>query len=201
MKRLYPASPLTLTAALLIAVSSFAATAQDKKGVTEPELKYQAGGSPLAGEPMYQSTNPKAPPMTQAEFDSARKIYFERCAGCHGVLRKGATGKPLTPDITQSKGTDYLKVFIAYGSPAGMPNWQTSGEMDEKTVDLMARYIQHDPPVPPEFGMAQMKQTWKVSVPPEKRPTKKMNKYNIENIFSTTLRDTGEVALIDGDTK
>ena len=70
------------------------------------------------------------------------------------MLRKGATGKPLTPDITLGKGTDYLKVFIAYGSPAGMPNWQTSGEMTEKTVDLMARYIQHDPPVPPEFGMA-----------------------------------------------
>ncbi|WOB11007.1 cytochrome D1 domain-containing protein [Piscinibacter gummiphilus] len=150
---------------------------------------------------MVESRNPKAPPMTQAEFDQARTIYFERCAGCHGVLRKGATGKPLTPDITIGKGTDYLKVFIAYGSPAGMPNWQTSGEMDEKTVDMMARYIQHEPPVPPEFGMAQMKQTWKVIVPPEKRPTKKMNDFNIENIFSTTLRDTGEVALIDGDTK
>ena len=74
---------------------------------------------------MYQSTNPKAPPMTPAEFDIARKTYFERCAGCHGVLRKGATGKPLTPDITLAKGTDYLKIFIAYGSPAGMPNWQT----------------------------------------------------------------------------
>ena len=197
----YPASPLTLTAALLISLASFGATAQDKKGVTEPELKYQAGGSPLANEPMYQSSNPKAPPMTQAEFDIGRKTYFERCAGCHGVLRKGATGKPLTPDITIPKGTDYLKVFIAYGSPAGMPNWQTSGEMDEKTVDIMARYVQQDPPVPPEFGMAQMKQTWKVVIPPEKRPTKKMNDFNIENIFSTTLRDTGEVALIDGDTK
>ena len=65
----------------------------------------------------------------------------------------------------------------------------------------MARYIQQDPPVPPEFGMAQMKATWKVIVPPAQRPTKKMNNYNIENIFSTTLRDTGEVALIDGDTK
>jgi mono/diheme cytochrome c family protein len=64
---------------------------------------YQAGTSPLAGEPMYQSTNPKAPPMTQAEFDKARQIYFERCAGCHGVLRKGATGKPLTPDITMAR--------------------------------------------------------------------------------------------------
>ena len=175
--------------------------AQDKKGVSQPEANYQAGSSPMGAEPMVQSVNPKAPPMTQAEFDVARKVYFERCAGCHGVLRKGATGKPLTPDITVGKGTDYLKVFIAYGSPAGMPNWQTSGEMSEKEVDMMARYIQHEPPTPPEFGMEQMKATWKVIVPPEKRPTKKMNNFNITNIFSTTLRDTGEVALIDGDTK
>ena len=185
-------------AAMLVAGSSLA---QDKKSITQPEANYQAGSSPLAGEPMYQSTNPKAPPLTQAEFDLARKIYFERCAGCHGVLRKGATGKPLTPDITQPKGTDYLKVFIAYGSPAGMPNWQTSGEMTEKEVDLMARYIQHDAPTPPEYSLDDMKATWKVIVPPEQRPKKKMNNYNISNIFSTTLRDTGEVALIDGDTK
>ncbi|TAK93470.1 MAG: nitrite reductase [Aquabacterium sp.] len=189
-----------LAAALTVALA-FGAQAEDVKKPSQPEINYQAGTSPLANEPMYQSANPKAPPMTQAEFDKARKIYFERCAGCHGVLRKGATGKPLTPDITLAKGTDYLKVFIAYGSPAGMPNWMTSGEMSEADVDLMARYIQQDPPQPPEFGMAQMKDTWKVLVPPDKRPTKKMNSYNISNIFSTTLRDTGEVALIDGDTK
>ncbi len=191
----------TQVAALALAALAVSAFAQDKKGVTAPEMNYQAGTSPLVNEPMVQSTNPKAPPMTQAEFDVARKVYFERCAGCHGVLRKGATGKPLTPDVTVSKGTDYLKIFIAYGSPAGMPNWQTSGEMTEKEVDMMARYIQHEPPQPPEWGMEQMKQSWKVIVPPAQRPTKKMNKYNIDNIFSTTLRDTGEVALIDGDTK
>ncbi|WVN42607.1 cytochrome D1 domain-containing protein [beta proteobacterium MWH-UniP1] len=192
---------ITAIAALMASSVAVTAYAQEKKGVTQGELGYHAGSSPLANEPMVQSTNPKAPPMTQAEFDKARGIYFERCAGCHGVLRKGATGKPLTPDLTVKAGTDYLKVFIAYGSPAGMPNWLTSGEMTEKEVDLMARYIQHDPPMPPEFGMAEMKATWKVLVPPEKRPKKKMNKYNIDNIFSTTLRDTGEVALIDGDTK
>ena len=191
-----------LAAVALLALGSLAAPAQEQKhDVTQPEINYQAGTSPLAGEPMYQSTNPKAPPMTQAEFDLGRKTYFERCAGCHGVLRKGATGKPLTPDITLGKGTDYLKVFISYGSPGGMPNWLTSGEMSEKLVDVMARYVQQDPPVPPEFGMAQMKQTWKVIVPPALRPTKKMNSYHIDNIFSTTLRDAGEVALIDGDTK
>lgn len=35
-----------------------------------------------------------APDMSQADFDASKQIYFERCAGCHGVLRKGATGKP-----------------------------------------------------------------------------------------------------------
>src|SRR5574343_1816504 len=168
--------------------------------VKSPQAQYEA--APYAsGVEMHKNANAKAPAMSEAEFQKARQIYFERCAGCHGVLRKGATGKPLTPDITLAKGTDYLKVFIAYGSPAGMPNWQTSGEMSEQQVDLMARYIQHEAPTPPEFGMADMKGTWKVIVPPEKRPSKKMNNYNITNIFSTTLRDTGEVALIDGDTK
>jgi nitrite reductase (NO-forming) / hydroxylamine reductase len=186
-------------ASLLAAGVSMAQTTAPK--MTQPEANYQAGSSPLGSEPMYQSVNPKAPPMTQAEFDLGRKIYFERCAGCHGVLRKGATGKPLTPDLTLEKGTDYLKVFINYGSPAGMPNWGTSGELNDKEVDLMARYIQQDPPIPPEYSLADMKATWKVIVPPEKRPTKKMNNFNIANIFSTTLRDTGEVALIDGDTK
>ena len=185
--------------ALAAALCAGTALADEKK---DPgDVKYHAAPSALADVPMVQSTNPKAPPMTVAEFDSARKIYFERCAGCHGVLRKGATGKPLTPDLTLGKGTDYLKVFIAYGSPAGMPNWQTSGEMTEAQVDLMARYVQQDPPQPPEFGMKEMKATWKVSVPVGERPTRKMNNYNISNIFSTTLRDTGEVALIDGDTK
>ena len=191
-------------AAAVLALSVASAFAQEKKSdhpTTDAEIKYQAGGSPLAGVDMYQDINPKAPPMSKAEFDKARQIYFERCAGCHGVLRKGATGKPLTPDITIERGSEYLKVFIKYGSPAGMPNWGTSGDLNDAEVDLMARYVQQTPPTPPEFGMKEMKATWKVIVAPDKRPTKKMNKYNLDNIFSTTLRDTGEVALIDGDTK
>ena len=190
----------TLAMAAMLVAGSLQAE-EVKKTLTQPEANYQAGSSPIGDAPMHQSVNPKAPPMTQAEFDLGRKIYFERCAGCHGVLRKGATGKPLTPDLTVGKGTDYLKVFINYGSPAGMPNWGTSGELNDQEVDLMARYIQHEPPIPPEFSLADMKATWKVIVPPEKRPTKKMNSYNITNIFSTTLRDAGEIALIDGDTK
>ena len=36
---------------------------------------------------------PDDPVMTADEFRRATNIYFQRCAGCHGVLRKGATGK------------------------------------------------------------------------------------------------------------
>ena len=188
-----------IAAALLpLAIAQALAAGKD---VSSAEVQYQAGSSPLANVEMYQDINPKAPPLTKAEFDKARQIYFERCAGCHGVLRKGATGKPLTPDKTLAAGTDYLKVFIKYGSPAGMPNWGTSGELSDDEVDLMARYIQQTPPQPPEYGLKDMKATWKVIVPPEARPKKKMNNYNLENIFSTTLRDAGEIALIDGDTK
>ena len=194
-------TPFALAAFALALAPAFAQEKKTEHPATEAEIKYQAGGSPLATVEMYQDINPKAPPMSKAEFDKARQIYFERCAGCHGVLRKGATGKPLTPNITLERGTEYLKVFIKYGSPAGMPNWGTSGDLNDAEVDLMARYVQQTPPQPPEFGMPEMKATWKVIVPPEKRPKKKENNYNLDNIFSTTLRDTGEVALIDGDTK
>ena len=170
-------------------------------GTPAEDLMYRGAPVPIKPGEAPDVVSPKAPPMTAAEFDRAKQIYFERCAGCHGVLRKGATGKPLTPDITQARGTDYLKVFINYGSPAGMPNWGTSGELSEKDVDLMARFLQHEPPTPPEFGLKEMKATWKVIVPPEQRPKKKMNNVNLDNLFSVTLRDSGEIALIDGDTK
>jgi nitrite reductase (NO-forming)/hydroxylamine reductase len=82
-----------------------------------------------------------------------------------------------------------------------MPSWGKSGELSQEEVDIMARFVQHEPPQPPEFGLQEIKATWKVLVPVDKRPTKKENKYNTDNIFAVTLRDSGEVALIDGDTK
>ncbi|MDZ4305191.1 MULTISPECIES: nitrite reductase [Pseudomonas fluorescens group] len=145
--------------------------------------------------------SPGAPDLSQAEFDASKQIYFERCAGCHGVLRKGATGKPLTPDITQARGQAYLEALITYGSPAGMPNWGTSNALTKAQITSMATFIQHTAPTPPEWGMAETLKTWKVLVKPEDRPKKQLNTLNLENLFSVTLRDDGKIALIDGDSK
>ena len=144
---------------------------------------------------------PPAPKMTKAEFDKAKGIFFNLCAGCHGKLRKGATGPNIQPAFTRKEGTERLKQFINYGSPAGMPNWGESGTLSPEEVDLMARYVQQPPPMPPEFGMPEIMKTYQLIVPVDKRPKKKMNNFDLDNVFSVTLRDIGKVGLIDGDTK
>jgi nitrite reductase (NO-forming)/hydroxylamine reductase len=169
-------------------------------GATESELRYSGAPLTIPGEEARQPQD-AGPVLNEEELATATQLYFERCAGCHGVLRKGATGKALTPDITRERGTEYLKALITYGSPAGMPNWGTSGELSPEQVDVMARFLQHEPPSPPEFGLDDMKATWKVLVAPEDRPKKPQHARDIDNFFSVTLRDSGQVAIIDGDTK
>lgn len=165
------------------------------------QMAYSGAPSAMTGEMAKKFIGSEGPPMTEAEFDMATEIYFQRCAGCHGVLRKGATGKPLTTDITREKGHEYLEALITYGSPAGMPNWGTSGDLTDEQVDIMARFLQHEPPTPPEWGMEDMMASWKLIVKPEDRTTKPQHDRNIENFFAVTLRDSGQVAIIDGDTK
>lgn len=153
-----------------------------------------------------------APTLSADDKAKAAKIYFERCAGCHGILRKGATGKNLEPAYTTKKpdgtvveggtlklGQERLEKIISFGTDGGMVNFDDILTKDE--IKMMATYIQMTPDTPPEFGLQAMKDSWKVIVKPEDRPKKKMNNINLDNVFSVTLRDTGEVALIDGDTK
>jgi len=171
----------------------------DHPGTEGAELRYK--GAPIPLSKVQMQLTPGGPEITEEEYQASSRLFFERCAGCHGVLRKGATGKPLTPDITGPRGTEYLKVLISFGTPGGMPNWGSSGDMTDKEVDAMARFLQHEPPVPPEFGMKEMLATWKQIVPPADRPTKKQHKFDTDNMFSVTLRDSGQVAIIDGDSK
>lgn len=198
---------LILSTALVASAAIFDAaqaqsTTDTKEHDTSPGGQYEPSLNVIGEDDIQQpGTKPGDPVLTEAEFKRANKIYFERCAGCHGVLRKGATGKALTTDITKPLGFEYLRDFIDYGSPGGMPNWGTSGDMSADDISLMARYLLNEPAQPPEFGMAEVKGSWKVLVPVSDRPTKQMNNLDLDNLFSVTLRDSGEVALIDGGSK
>ncbi len=142
----------------------------------------------------------QAPSLTAEEFEQARQIFFDRCAGCHGVLRNGATGPALTPDKTLPKGTLALASIIFNGTPRGMPDWGKQGVLTAEQAELMAKYIQNEPPAPPEMSMEQMRGFWKVLVAPQDRPAQPQHTRNWENFFAVTLRDAGQVAVIDGDT-
>lgn len=134
------------------------------------------------------------------EFAWAKQTYFERCAGCHGTLRKGATGPALTPDKTVPMGTVGLSAIIFNGTNGGMPDWGKQGFFTQAETETMAKYLQIDPPTPPELSLAQMKASWKVMVPPDQRPSAPETRRDWQNYFVVTLRDAGKVAIIDGDT-
>ncbi len=170
-------------------LASLPAGAQAAPAVTPP---------PAESQPVSQPSTTET--LTDEEFTWAKQTYFERCAGCHGTLRKGATGPALTPDKTVEKGTVGLAAIIFNGTTRGMPDWGKQGFFTQAQTETMAKYLQVEPPTPPEMSLEQMKKTWKVMVPPSERPTKPETTRDWENYFIVTLRDAGQVAVIDGDT-
>ena len=139
------------------------------------------------------------PTLSEADFEQAKTIYFQRCAGCHGTLRKGATGKNLEPANTKKLGQERLEKIIQYGTEGGMNNFDDI--MSKEEISKMATYIQMEPPIPPEMSLALMKERHHVFVEPKDYPTKPLHGRNWENFFLVIERDVGKVAVIDGDTK
>ncbi len=142
-----------------------------------------------------------APSLTAEEMAQAEFIYFDRCSGCHGSLRKGATGPNITDEVMLKKPLAELETTIYEGTDAGMPGWGRTGEMSREETALMARFVQLPAPTPPEMGLKAMKKTHKLHVPVADRPTKPQHDRNIDNYFGTILRDVGRGAIIDGDEK
>ncbi len=182
---------LNLILILLLATVVFSCK-NDKK----PEVKEEAKG---------ETTASKEIQITDAEMEEGSKIFFDRCAGCHGSSRKGATGPSLLPDgdgksaATKALGVAGIRAFIENGTPGGMPEWK--GILSEHEIELMTRFLQVAPPVVPPFGIKEMTDTWNLIIPVADRPTKPEHNRNIGNYFGVIMRDAGKVAIIDGDTK
>lgn len=137
------------------------------------------------------------PTLSPEAFEKTKTLYFQRCAGCHGVLRKGATGKSLLPKETQKLGQKRLEKIITIGTEGGMNNFDDIFTK-EQIADL-STYIQMEPPVPAELSMAEMKKSVKIYVEAKDYPTKPMHKRNWKNFFLVIERDAGKVAIVDGD--
>lgn len=151
--------------------------------------------------------------LSSAEFDEAKTIFFQRCSGCHGASRWGATGPSLLPinhiesakevggGGTRYKGSEALEAILHNGTPRGMPAWGREGILDKRQINLMARYIQMEPPEIPKLSLSEAKKNWELIVKPEDRPKADPTNGAFKNFFGVVMRDAGKVAIVDGATK
>jgi len=112
---------------------------------------YSCGGDEKPKEDAVE-TKTEGIQLSEAEMQKASEMYFDKCAGCHGSSRKGATGPHLLPDApegdkapgTKLLGDAGLRAFIENGTPGGMPEWK--GVMTDEEISLMVKFLQVDPP-------------------------------------------------------
>ncbi|MBI4509545.1 MAG: c-type cytochrome [Deltaproteobacteria bacterium] len=150
---------------------------------------------------------PAAPPppaevkLSDADFAKGKDLYFNRCAGCHGTLRTGATGPTLEPKRTKEIGTEGLKVILQNGTPGGMPPFGRQGILTAEEIEVMAGFLQLPPPTPPQLPIEKAKESWKLVVPVAERPTKPDTKRDWQDYFGVVFRDAGQVGIFDGKSK
>jgi len=137
--------------------------------------------------------------LSEVEFEEARDLYFNRCAGCHGLYRTGATG----PDIGEERatwiGTDGLGAILRVGTPRGMPDFGQSNILSENDITKLASFLQDPPPEAPDLPMSEIQASWELMVPVADRPATPQTARDWENFFGVVLRDAGKIAIFDGD--
>lgn len=139
--------------------------------------------------------------LTEEEFARAREIYFDRCTGCHGTLRAGATGPNIQPERTQELGYAVVQSALTHGLPGGMPAWGDAGILSLEEIELMVQYVRQQPPTPPDRPLDVIRESWDLRVPVAERPTRPLTTRDWENYIGVILRDAGQVAILDGDTR
>ena len=138
--------------------------------------------------------------LTQTQFETTKNIYFDRCAGCHGLYRTGATGPLIDENRSKWIGTDGLAALLRYGTPRGMPNFGHSGILTETQIAHLSSYLQLPPPDAPPLPMEDIRASWNLIVPVSERPTQPAHSRDWENFFGVVERDAGKISIYDGNT-
>ena len=165
------------------------------QGATEGELKYQGAPSAISGEDTRQIMAAGGPVLSEAEFCNGHAAVFRTLRRLPRRAAQRCNGQGADAGHYDGEGhgipesADYLRLTGRYAELGYV------GRSDRSKIDIMARFLQQEPPAPPEFGMPEMQASWKLMVAPEDRPTEPQHDRNIDNFFSVTLRDAGRLRL------
>lgn len=136
--------------------------------------------------------------LSSQELDATRRLYFERCAGCHGTLRAGGTGPDIGQAAATSLGTDALAAVMRNGTPWGMPAWGRQAILSEVEIARLAALLQLPPAQGPALSLEEAKGSWELLVPVAQRPSLPEHGWDWQDFFGVILRDSGQVAIFDG---
>lgn len=191
----------------VLAVAAAAALAAGIVGCSDDDSSSGTAASTGGGGAETPTSTLPTPPLAEgvalddAQFHRASEIFFKQCAGCHGSLRAGATGPPLDPGTMRRRGSVAIEAVVQNGLPGGMPPWGKAGFLSKDEVAMMARFLQMDPPEPPQLPLEEIETTWDLKVPVKERPTKPETTRDWTNYTGVILRDAGKVGIFDSDTK
>ncbi len=149
----------------------------------------------------YQVAERAARQLSGPDLEKAQALFFDRCAGCHGSLRQGASAPAITPERAKKIGSASLAATLNHGRPGGMPAWGELGILSAHEVDLLANYLQLPPATRPELPFDAVKKAWNLVTSMAERPKKAAHTRKTQNFFAVVLRDQGYVAILDGDTR
>ena len=150
----------------------------------------------------YLSSPAEAPgSLDAAEYARATELYFEHCAGCHGVNREGGGGSSLYGWEIAMRGASEVAAIVHEGTTVGMPGWSAREELSNSDMALLAQFLLLPAPPPPTFPIERIRQTWQEIVSPEARPVRRRFPFRARDLFVSLIHNPGRVLLIDGRSK
>jgi len=135
---------------------------------------------------------------SHAYSDNTLDLYKKHCASCHGEDRLGLIGPPLIPQSFKRLKPKAADLVIKDGRAATqMPAFAEI--LSDKETQTLVDYIYTKPEQPPQWDMAAIVRSHKISNAPETLGNEPVFKADLQNLFLVVEIGDHHVTLLDGD--
>ena len=133
---------------------------------------------------------------SNAYSDSTLDLFKMHCASCHGEDRLGLIGPPLIPQSFKRLKPEAAHLVIKNGRAATqMPAF--AEVLSDKQVQTLVDYIYTKPEQPPQWDMAAIVRSHKISNAPDTLGNEPVFKADLKNLFLIVEIDEHQVTLLD----
>lgn len=129
---------------------------------------------------------------------STLNLYQKHCASCHGNDRLGLIGPPLIPQSFKRLKPKAATLVVKDGRAATqMPPFKEI--LSDQQIASLVQYIYQKPANTPQWDLAAIKKSHKISHAPEQLGDKPVFEADMQNLFLVVELADHHVTLLDGD--